>query len=330
MAIEDVLTGLGVELAGGSDREIRAICPVHHLVKGRPDTRPSWYMNRATGAWICFSCHQSGSLPHLVELLGGDQETLREVVRDATVRTIEEIRASRPDPDDDDVAESETPRVYISEYGFGKNPLPPKMVRKLRDIKGPMCAKYNLRWSIDDRVFLIPLYDCLTHSLIGWQEKSKGYFMNVPEGVDKSLCLFGYQQYSRGDLVVVESPLDVVRLAGYGISAVATMGSYVSEAQIDAIARAVPDKYSIVLAFDDDDAGDLARDHTYRVLRAESLGASLKVFQYPPHNRQPNGKHQFGKDPGELEIRHIIIGLESAGRLAVTIRPPMKRKVTTS
>lgn len=334
MAIEDVLIGLGVELARGSDREIRGYCPVHHLVKGRPDSNPSWYMNRATGAWLCFSCHQGGSLPYLVELLGGDNETLREVKREAlgrTIQTIEELRAQRVDEEED--VEPAKPEIYISDYGFTRNPLPPKYIRKRRDIKGSVCERFNLRWNIEEKCFLIPLYDCATHTLIGWQEKASGYFMNVPEGVDKSLCLYGYQQYSRGDLVVVESPLDVIRLGGHTvadrpINAVATMGSYVSKQQLDAIAAAVPDNASIILAFDDDEAGDIATTHVYRALRAMHLAASLKVFKYPLGNRRANGTHRWGKDPGELPIEYVVAGIETAGRAFISIKPPPKNRVT--
>jgi hypothetical protein len=152
-------------------------------------------------------------------------------------------------------------------------------------------------------VFLIPLYDLDSNMLIGWQEKSKGFFKNVPYGVAKAGCLFGFQQYMRGDLMVVESPLDVVRLAQYGITAVATMGSYVSAHQIAAIANAVPEINRIVLAFDNDDAGRLTQSFVWGRLRDNSM-ATVVGFKYP-HRR-------FGKDPGELPIEAVRAGVEQA------------------
>lgn len=302
MAIEDVLIELGVELDGGSEREIRALCPVHELVKGRPDTRPSWYMNRVTGAWICFSCKQGGSLRYLVELLGGDTELLREVQVEAMVHTIEEVRARRVV--DFDEIEPDVPEVYISEYGFAKNPLPPKSERRARDLRGVVCTEYNVRWDKTGWCYLIPLYDVRTHALIGWQEKSGSYVHNVPDGVNKSACLFGYQQYRSGDLLVVESPLDVVRLAGYDIRAVATLGSYVSDVQIEALINAVPDDGVVILAFDNDEAGIPATKYVYDKLRWRRARSIVRVFEYPAR--------RFGKDPGDLPIEMVHAGIASA------------------
>lgn len=301
MVTEDLLEQLGVSTAGGSDREIRALCPVHALVTGKEDTRPSWYMNRTTGAWLCFSCHQKGSLFHLIELMGGDEEMLSEARRGAMVQTMEEIRARV----EDDEPEPEH-KIYISEYGFAKNPLPPKRARLQRDIKKVDCERFNLRWDAEGMCFLIPLVDIDTGMLIGWQEKAKGYFMNVPTSVEKSDCLFGFQQYNRGDLIVVESPLDCVRLAQYRLNAVATMGSYVSARQLEAIAEAVDAKHRIILAFDNDDAGHTARDYARRSLRSLS-NAPVRCFTYP--------SAKLGKDPGELPIEAVVAGVERASSI---------------
>jgi DNA primase len=64
-------------------------------------------------------------------------------------------------------------------------------------------------------------------------------------------------------VAVVESPLDVVRLAALDIPAVATYGAYVSKAQV---ALLIEHFERLVLALDDDEAGRQQTDRLYRPL----------------------------------------------------------------
>ena len=305
MISEALLEGLGVETAGGNDREIKAYCPVHHLKKGRGSSSPKWYMNRATGAWICFSCQQRGSLQHLVELLGGDAEILEEVEYDV-------MRQKLHKNEDDDVKVAE-PEVYISDYAFSKQPLPPLKVCEARDITPSVCAEYNVRWDKTGKHFLIPLYTTDGGKFVGWQEKSKRYFNNVPPSVPKAKCLFGYQQFHRGEMIMVESPLDVLRLAQHGITgAVATLGSYVSKEQIDAALSAAT---KFVLAFDDDEAGDTANQTIAEEFDRRNI--DYRRFRYPRRNRIGNSKAKF-KDIGELPIEDVRYGLSRASSITST------------
>lgn len=302
MIDEEILTELGVEITGGNEREIQAFCPVHHLVKGRGQEKPKWYMNRDTGAWLCFSCHQAGGLQYLVELLDGDIEIIEQVDAKVLANT-----ARRAKLEQEVVEEEKAPEVYVSEYGFSKHPLPHRAIREIRDVTLEACETHNVRWNKEDRCFLIPLYTIKDNTLIGWQEKSKGYFMNVPETVPKRLCLFGYQQFIGSRMIVVESPLDVVRLTSHGfVGSVAVMGSFVSNEQIQGIKDAGVGE--VVLAFDDDEAGDSAGDTVFE--RLSGLDIRVRRFRYPMGNRRKNGSHRFGKDPGELSIEHLTSGLE--------------------
>lgn len=303
MVTEELLHQLGVQVSSGSSaREINGFCPVHHLVKGRGQDKPKWYINRFTGAWLCFSCQQRGSLFTLVQMLGGDEEMLQEARAGAIKEAVE-----RWSEEDEEPEEPKAPEPYISEYGFNKHRYPHKAVRQRRDILKTACIEYNLRWDEEGRCFLIPLYRAKDGVLIGWQKKSKGFFSNEPDGVDKSLCLFGYQQFTRGAMIFVESPLDVVRLASHGIrGAVATMGSYVSDEQLEA-ALNVTDEF--VLAFDNDEGGEIARKSVTKRVRRQQL-ARVRYFVYPGPAKE------FGKDPGELAIEHVHAGLEAASSFA--------------
>ena len=138
------------------------------------------------------------------------------------------------------------------------------------------------------------------NKLLGWQEKgfSRRYFSNYPQGVEKSKTLFGFKQYSGGQMVVVESPLDVVRLASVGVTGgVSTYGSMISKEQLALIREAD----EIVFAFDNDDAGRLA---SKKMLDSSiSLGFEAWFFNYNETDM---------KDVGGMSKSEILTGLSSA------------------
>lgn len=296
----DYLEALGVQTAGGNLRDIRGYCPVHHLVKGRPDSHPSWYMNTTTGAWLCFSCGQRGSLRYLVSLLGLDAS----MVEDLAIETARAGVQKWQDEEDEEAGAPAKPSVFVSEYGFNKNPYPPKLMRARRDFRKEQAQTYNVRWSKDDKCFLIPVYAFgALGELLGWQEKSKGYFNNVPEGMEKSKSLFGYGAlYNTRKVILVESPLDVLRMANHGITgALATYGSFVSNDQLEALGAASLHVEQVILAFDNDEAGQAANDHCYRALRGV---LDVRFAKYP--------SKKLGKDPGEWPVEEMQAAINEA------------------
>ncbi len=297
--IEGVLQELGVQITGKSGNEIQGYCPVHHLVEGQPQSKPKWYINDESGAWICFTCGQRGSLPSLVQALGGDPSTIEHLKLTAAVTV-----ATRWTVDED--GEEIEERVFIDPVIFDAHPRPPVRVMDGKDVDPEACARYNARWDAKGKCWMLPIYS-FDNELLGWQEKSKGYFMNVPKGVEKSRSLFGWHLYREGTLTVVESPLDAIRFASYGIQAVATYGSFISEEQLDHLFNA----HRLVLAFDNDDAGDHATEQTINALIDRH--SRLRVFQYPRRSR--------GADPGVLTPTQLVNGFERA-----KIPPPKHRE----
>lgn len=286
--IEGVLGELGVRLTSSSGDELQGYCPVHHLVEGTEQSAPKWYINAKTGAWICFTCGQRGSLPYLVSALGGDAETIEQLTLNAAMTT-----ASKWVRDSDDVEVEE--RVLVDPVLFDAHPFPPIRVMDDKDVDQRVAAQFNARWDAKGKCWLLPIYT-FDGNLAGWQEKSKGYFMNVPKKVKKSDSLFGWHLYRSGPLIVVESPLDAMRFGTYGYRAVATYGSFVSEQQIERIK--IADK--VILAFDNDDAGDHATEQMVRALRP--VHGHIRVFKYPPDTRN--------SDPGELTPIQLTEGVE--------------------
>lgn len=298
----EVLEELGVRVHHVSEKELQGYCPVHHLKEGVEQSKPKWYMNAETGAWICFTCGQRGSLPYLVSALGGDPDSVEHLLTSAAVTT-----ASRwvQDRDGNEIEE----RVLVDPVLFDANPRPSQRVMDLKDVDEHTVARYNVRWDAKGKCWLFPIYG-FDGQLMGWQEKSKGYFMNVPQDMKKGESLFGWHTYRRGPLVVVESPIDAVRLASYGHAAVATMGSFVTDTQLSYLAGA--DR--LVLAFDNDDAGDHATEHVASALKHHP---QLRFFKYPHRSR--------GTDPGELSPRQLLDGVEGASIIPPRSTPKEKQ-----
>ncbi len=291
LGAEEVLRELGVRITSASGDEIQGYCPVHASIKGREQDKPKWYLNSETGAWICFTCGQRGSLPHLVEALGGDKDTIDQLRTNAAITVTHRWQ----EEDEDGVLIEREQIVSVEE--FESNPRPPVRVMDLKDVDPEVVEHFNVRWDAKGKCWLLPIYS-FDGFLLGWQEKSKGYFMNVPKAVKKSESLFGWHNYRGGQLIVVESPLDALRLASYGYQAVAAYGSYPSDEQLAHLRLAE----SIVLAFDNDDAGDHATYVAYDYLR--HWKSNIRFFNYPPNSR--------GKDPGNLSVPALHRGVDTA------------------
>lgn len=288
--IEDILAEVGVQVVSVSNTEILAYCPVHVSVKGHAQDKPKWYMNSETGAWICFTCGQRGSLPGLVEALGGDPEQIEHLRLTAAVNKAHRLWG----PQSGELPEEP---VIINPEVFDANPRPSVKMMLRRDVTPEIVEAYNARWDREGKCWLLPIYT-FDHQLAGWQEKSKGYFNNVPIAVKKSLSLFGWHTYRGGPLVVVESPLDAMRFAAHGHPAVAVYGSFPSAEQIEHLGSA--DK--LIVAFDNDDAGDHARDELTKALA--STHPHMRWFRYPKRTR--------GSDPGELTVEQLHRGITAA------------------
>lgn len=299
---EAVLRHLGVQIVSVG-RQIKAYCPVHRQTVGREDQHPSWYMNATTGAWLCFSCHASGGLGHLADALGGDAE---EITRYIIANASERLSAIKREVDGDSEG-GEPPEAdaqpYVSPYAFSKYPHPPRSIREMRDLDMDTCTLLNIRWEPVGRCWLIPVYR-FDGVLLGWQEKSTGYFNNVPREMPKRLALFGYQLLSGTEsVIVVESPLDAARFVQYGYESVAIFGSYISDEQVTALARSgVRGRTNVVLAYDDDVYGRSAAYFTDHKLSA--LDVDVRFFRYPPGT--------VDLDPGDLTVAELHRGVRCA------------------
>ncbi len=228
----EALDGAGVVVTDVRDCEAWARCPE----PSHEDNSPSWSVNLANGRSHCFGCGFGGGLEHL------RRELALPPVRLAPGSETER----RPD--------SAAPAM--GDFRLAAFSAPPSSALRRRHLSCEAAAQYEVRWEAVDRAWVLPLR-APTGELLGWQLKaSRGEgCLNYPPGIPKSSTLFGLRAATNSSrhLVVVESPLDAVRLASAGIAGgVATMGGSLSRPQLTLLQRHAD---RVTLALDADDAG---------------------------------------------------------------------------
>ena len=227
--MEDLLARLGIEVIGSRGNEVQAYCPGHMQRTGHPDHNPSWFINADTGAHICFSCKFRGSLSFLICFTQGfmnadgyDFDKAKEWLNEGRELSDAFEKATAPKKE---IFEE---LVVVTEASMAAFVKPPEYALKSRGLTLEAANKHGLKWDARRELWIIPIRHPATGKLMGWQEKAyRGrFFRNYPTGVSKSISLYGLQVYSGGDMIVVESPLDVVRMESVGITGgVATYGS---------------------------------------------------------------------------------------------------------
>jgi DNA primase len=293
--MEDFLTGLGIETYGARGSEVRALCPGHLERTGKPDHNPSWSINADTGAHNCFSCGFRGSLQYLISFMNGipigEAEEWISANTSDLARRLE--RALEPKK----VVEDST--IDLTEANLAAYGTPSFEHLKSRGLTSAAAVYHGILFDARKQCWIIPIRD--RHGkLLGWQEKGVHgrYFNNYPTGIQKSRSLFGYDRYKGGTMVVVESPLDVVRLASVGIEGgVATYGTSISQEQLNLIKGA--DK--VLIAMDNDEAGIRASQDILK--KSLDMWFDCWFFNYSGIDV---------KDIGGMSKAEIIQGIENA------------------
>ncbi|MFE6745929.1 toprim domain-containing protein [Kitasatospora purpeofusca] len=292
--VAGALDALGVEVRREVSRsgsaEYLARCPAHLVRTGRTDRHPSFWVNSVNGAFVCFSCGYSGPFVVLVaDVLGVErEEAVRWIARRGVYRTTATDEAPPPVP------EPAVTEAYLALF----DP-PPEHALAERRLTVEAAAEYGVLWDLRTDRWILPIREP-DGRLIGWQEKGEGHFRNCPDRVRKSLTLFG--PLGAETILLVESPLDAVRIAALGVpGAVAAFGAHVSEAQMQLIRRSPCRR--LILALDNDTAGNGARDRLYEAWRPRGL--PIAYYDYAGAD---------GKDPGDSTDEQILRGIARAYR----------------
>ena len=296
--MENVLESLGIEPISTYNNEIRAQCPGHLDRTGKEDRNPSWFINAETGAHICFSCHFKGSLPFLIGYINKyfcadgsvDLEKSKEWITVQVPLSIsfeKAVNKSAP-----------LPESFIDSSMLSAFVTPPAYALKSRGLSRSAAEECNLLWDEQAEAWIIPVYSGYTGELLGWQQKSyRGrFFKNHPMGMKKSNSLYGYQKGNDTPVVLVESPLDAVRLRSLGIYGVASYGSYISKSQLNLLKASS----RLIVAMDNDDAG---RDSNKRIISLlPEMWLDAWFFDY---------SHTDQKDVGGMSRDEILSGIEN-------------------
>ena len=296
--MEDTLSRLGIEVISTRGDEIQAHCPGHKARTGHEDRNPSWWINAETGQHICFSCQFKGGLYTLIsEVNGLDFEQAKDWFNssDALIQQFNRVITPKK-PQEDEI-------TVVTESMLSAFVDPPADVLLSRGLTINAARYYGVLWDHRKGNWIIPIRD-LKGTLLGWQEKGHGtrYFNNQPPKMKKSHSLFGYQQYVGGNMIVVESPLDVVRLHSLGFTGgVATMGAMVSDTQFNAIRGGE----RIIFAMDNDQAGKASAMELFNKCR--SMGVEAWFFNY---------RHTDMKDVGAMSLDEVKSGIEGARHIA--------------
>lgn len=312
----DVLTVLDnldieyVENASGSDAN--ALCPMHEHITGRQDNNPSWWINIEGGQHICFSCGYKGSLLQLVCDVNGFYKTTFGVteydytagrvwlstVASISIDKMADILAKLPQ-----YIQAPPKPVAMSEARLALFVEPPVEALEARNVSQEAATAYGVLWAAQSRTWVLPLREPESNTLLGWQEKGtvERTFKNRPVGLTKSKTLFGIGTQNEDLVVVVESPLDCLRIHSAGISgAVAICGSSPSEDQVKLL------RYSnkIVVAFDNPNIDNAGRKASKEMLAyGRKYGLNLFFFNYGSSSK---------KDPGDMTDEEIRWGVENA------------------
>jgi hypothetical protein len=297
--MERVLSALNVEAKRNSSGEWKARCPKHYERVGKNDRKPSWSINESTGLHGCFSCGYRGNLTSLVtDLSDMDPWAAAVWLREEGMQTLEIAGA----PEEDAAPAINFMPTVEDEWHLFKRP--PAEARVSRGVTLEAVKYYDVRWKDGGWCLPITKWD---GTFIGYQWKKDERVLNVPDGVLKRETLFGLDRLLHADeVVLVESPLDVLKLYDNGFAGVASFGAMVSHEQIDLLVSFCE---TLVIGMDDDSAGRTQARAIYE--RVRYVMPSVKFLNYAKtRKRKSTGRHP--KDVGDMSDEEVCASVEHA------------------
>jgi DNA primase len=242
-------------------------CPFHANHR-----TPAGEVHKSNGTFFCFSCHKIADLVELIMHTSG--RTYFEAVR--YIKTKEQETSLELDIEKKLFVKPEyTQYDELTIKRLNNQALEsPRAMRYFlgRLITEDSVKKFGLGFSEKQDMVTIPVSspDGMTVGFVGRSIEGKE-FKNTP-GLPKSKILFNLHRIKSADRVyVVESSFDAIRLDQCGFPAVATLGSNVSNIQIELL-----QKYfnNIIVVADNDEAGGNMKNKI-----VDKLGPRVSVIQ---------------------------------------------------
>jgi predicted CXXCH cytochrome family protein len=264
--ISRVLAGSGISVESEIDSDYIIYCPYHNNHRS-----PAGEVDKVTGTFFCFSCHQVANLIEFVMHTTGRTyfESARFIKSKGSESSIEQIidKALVTKPE-----YTQYDQVLIKRLNQQALDSPRAMRYYLgRLITEESVKKFSLGFSEKQDMVTIPVHspDGMEIGFVGRSVEGKE-FKNTP-GLPKSKTLFNIHRVKTADRVyVVESSFDAIRLDQCGFPAVATLGANVSNFQTDLLQKYFNNIYVIA---DNDEAGGNMKSKL-----VEKLGGRVTVI----------------------------------------------------
>ena len=246
--IKRVITGSGISVESEVDSDYIIFCPFHNNYRS-----PAAEVDKYNGTFFCFSCHHVADLTALVMHTSGRTyfESVRFIKSKETESNLETEINKKLHTKPDYVQYDELLIKRLSLQALES----PRAMRYYngRLINESSVKKFSLGFSEKQDMVTIPIHspDGMEVGFVGRSIEGKE-FKNTP-GLPKSKILFNLHRVKTSSKVyVVESSFDAIRLDQCGFSAVATLGSNVSNFQTDLLQKYFND---IIVIADNDEAG---------------------------------------------------------------------------
>ena len=265
--IKRILTGTGVTIESEVDSDYIIFCPFHNN-----NRTPAGEIDKSNGTFFCFSCHHIADLIEFVMHMSA--RTYFEAIRFIKSKEVEGnlekdiSKALVVRPEFVAFDELILKRLYNNLFRSDRA----KNYFNYRKIESNSWLKFSLGYSEKQDMVTVPVHspDGIPIGFVGRSIEGKE-FKNTP-GLPKSKTLFNLNRIKNADRVyVVESSFDAIRLDQCGFPAVATLGSNVSNIQIELL-----QKYfnNIIVIADNDEAGG-----NMKTKIVEKLGSRVSVIK---------------------------------------------------
>lgn len=264
--VKRILAGSGVDIESEVDTDFIIFCPFH----GNHRT-PAGEIDKVRGTFFCFSCHHIADLAEFVMHQTGrtyfeairfikskevatnlESEINQKLIEKPLYVQYDEVQVKRLHS-----TAIESPRAHTYYSG--------------RKISDSSIKKFSLGYSDKQDMTTIPVHspDGMLVGFVGRSVEGKT-FKNTP-GLPKGKTLFNLNRVKNSRTVyVVESSFDAIRLDQCGFAAVATLGSNVSNFQVDLLKKYFND---IIVIADNDEAGG-----NMKTRLTEKLGSRVSVL----------------------------------------------------
>jgi DNA primase len=305
-----------LDIINVSGEEAMVRCVVHD------DSKASMQFNLRTGLWVCFACHEGGSIKRLCRELGipiaaEPEPDLDDIYAKITELGKEPKKGNKGVQPESLLKRYSIPTRYWAERGFDK-----KTVKAFDLGNDPM----------NDAV-TIPLRND-AGQLLGVIKRYLGDDVELryryPKGFKRSLNLFASWLLEHTDtdtVAICEGSLDAIKCWMAGVPAVAVYGSSISRSQIRLLRQLGVGH--VVLFFDNDKAGWAANDLCVGIKhhsRAGRNGERVQSKQYDPHYdlrrwflvSQVKYQKGWADDPGALTPKQIRKAVSKARLLNVS------------